>query len=444
MSARRVLVAVGQLNVQHDLQQNFERCARMVRRAGERNGCKMVFLPECFDYIGRTVAEQIDQAMDTRGPYIGKFRELAKQHGLWLSLGGFHHKRPELWSDHLPRNTHLLIDSEGQTRAEYDKLHLFDLDLPGKVRLMESEFSSHGHKLVPPVAETPVGRLGLSICYDLRFPELSLYQRNRGAQVLSFPSSFTLNTGLAHWESLLRARAIECQCYVVAAAQTGKHNDKRISYGHSMVVDPWGTVVAQCTDREDLCFAELDLDYVEEVRTNMPVFSHRRSDLYSLHFNEWDEPKDSDTFQFGHIQIYGVQCFLRSAHSFAFVNIKPLLDGHVLVAPLRVARRLTELSDAETADLFVVAKKVQKMLTNIYGTDSFTQAVQDGPHAGQTVEHVHVHVVPRKASDFGGDTDRFYTELQGHENERTARSAIEMATEAKTYRQWLAENSGKE
>ncbi|PIO69775.1 hydrolase, carbon-nitrogen family [Teladorsagia circumcincta] len=148
----------------------------------------------------------------------------------------------------MPWNSHVIIDDQGETRALYNKLHLFDLEIPGKVRLMESEFSKSGSKMVPPV-DTPIGRLGLSICYDLRFPELALWNRYKGAEILSYPSSFTLNTGLAHWEPLLRTRAIETQCYVIAAAQTGKHNDKRSSYGHSMVVDPWGAVVAQCSER---------------------------------------------------------------------------------------------------------------------------------------------------------------------------------------------------
>uniref|UniRef100_A0A183BV33 Zinc finger protein 593 homolog n=1 Tax=Globodera pallida TaxID=36090 RepID=A0A183BV33_GLOPA len=318
--SRRALVAVCQLNVQHDLQHNFEQCARLIKRAGARDDCKMVFLPECFDYIGRNVGEQINQAMCEKSQYIAQFRELAKQHGIWLSLGGFHHKRADLPAAQFPRNTHLVIDAEGKTRAEYDKLHLFDLDLPGKVRLMESEFSSHGHKLVPPV-ETPVGRLGLSICYDLRFPELSLYHRHKGAEVLSFPSSFTLNTGMAHWESLLRARAIECQCYVVAAAQTGKHNDKRISYGHSMVVDPWGTVVAQCSDKEDICFAELDLGYVEE-----------------WHYNEHVEPKDTATFQFGHVQIDG-------SHRWC-LDVSVFEPMH-LIKPVKVAKLQNQLLDED-------------------------------------------------------------------------------------------------
>lgn len=435
---RRSLIAVCQLNAQHDLNDNFRRCAQMIETAGAKQGCKMVFLPECFDYIGRTTAEQIDNAIEERGPYIKQFRELAKKHELWLALGGFHNKK---LPSSLPRNSYLLIDSDGNTRATYDKLHLFDLDLPNKVRLMESEFSSAGEQLIPPV-DTPIGRLGMAICYDLRFPELSLYNRYRGAQILSFPSSFTVNTGLAHWETLLRARAIETQCYVVAAAQTGKHNEKRSSYGHSMVVDPWGAVIAQCSEREDMCFAELDLDYVDEIRRNQPVFPHRRSDLYTLHFNEQCEIKDSERIQFGHATIDGNQCFYRSAHSYAFVNLMPVLPGHVLISTIRPARRLTDLNDLETADLFVVAKKVQQMLEAMYQASSTTVCVQDGPYAGQTIEHVHVHVVPRKGSDFEGHPDQFYQALLTHDKEkiRLIRTPEDMATEATKYREWFKQN----
>ncbi|KAK6034283.1 hydrolase, carbon-nitrogen family [Cooperia oncophora] len=260
----------------------------MVERASARS-CKMVFFPECFDFIGRTKEENINSATEENGPFIERFRSLAKEHGVWLSLGGFHNKDPS--GPQMPWNSHIVIDSEGATRALYNKLHLFDLEIPGKVRLMESEFSKGGDRMVPPV-DTPVGRLGLSICYDLRFPELALYNRYKGAEILSYPSSFTLNTGLAHWEPLLRSRAIETQCYVVAAAQTGKHNEKRSSYGHSMVIDPWGAVIAQCSERIDMCFAEIDLSYVDELRKMQPVFAHRRSDLYSLHVNEEDSGED--------------------------------------------------------------------------------------------------------------------------------------------------------
>ncbi|KJH47032.1 histidine triad domain protein [Dictyocaulus viviparus] len=136
-----------------------------------------------------------------------------------------------------------------------------------------------------------------------------------------------------------------------------------MSYGHSMVVDPWGTVVAQCSDRIDMCFAEIDLSYVDEIRTMQPVFSHRRSDLYSLHVNEVDTK--IVPLRFADFSIPEQSIFYRSAYSFAFVNLKPVLNGHVLISPKRVCYHLTDLSDEETADLFIVSKKVQKMLEKV-------------------------------------------------------------------------------
>ncbi|CAB60517.1 Nitrilase homolog [Caenorhabditis elegans] len=428
MATGRHFIAVCQMTSDNDLEKNFQAAKNMIERAGEKK-CEMVFLPECFDFIGLNKNEQIDLAMATDCEYMEKYRELARKHNIWLSLGGLHHKDPSDAAH--PWNTHLIIDSDGVTRAEYNKLHLFDLEIPGKVRLMESEFSKAGTEMIPPV-DTPIGRLGLSICYDVRFPELSLWNRKRGAQLLSFPSAFTLNTGLAHWETLLRARAIENQCYVVAAAQTGAHNPKRQSYGHSMVVDPWGAVVAQCSERVDMCFAEIDLSYVDTLREMQPVFSHRRSDLYTLHINE----KSSETggLKFARFNIPADHIFYSTPHSFVFVNLKPVTDGHVLVSPKRVVPRLTDLTDAETADLFIVAKKVQAMLEKHHNVTSTTICVQDGKDAGQTVPHVHIHILPRRAGDFGDN--EIYQKLASHdkEPERKPRSNEQMAEEAVVYR----------
>uniref|UniRef100_A0A1I7XR52 bis(5'-adenosyl)-triphosphatase n=1 Tax=Heterorhabditis bacteriophora TaxID=37862 RepID=A0A1I7XR52_HETBA len=454
---KRSLIAVCQLTSDNDIKGNFETCKEMIERASERK-CKMVFFPECFDFIGRDKDEQITLAMDENGDYIERYRALARQHGLWLSLGGMHHK--DMTDPLKPWNTHLIIDCEGNTRAEYKKLHLFDLEIPGKVRLLESEFSKAGTKMVHPV-DTPIGRLGLSICYDLRFAELSLWNRNKGAQVLSFPSAFTLNTGLAHWEyyivvtihleyshtlniivslfistfkkvfflTLLRTRAIETQ------SQTGKHNEKRISYGHAMVVDPWGAVIAQCSERIGMCFAEIDLQYVDELRAMQPVFSHRRHDLYTLHVNECD--LDDSVLMFSEFPIASECIFYRSALSFAFVNLKPVLNGHVLISPKRPALRLTDLTDAETADLFIVAKKVQKMLEKVHGATSSTICVQDGPAAGQTVKHVHIHILVRRSGDFGPTPDNLYSDLAAHDRnpEICPRTHEEMSTEAYIYRE---------
>ncbi|NWY07796.1 NIT1 amidase, partial [Nothoprocta ornata] len=167
----------------------------------------------------------------------------------------------------------------GRRAATYRKAHLCDVELEGRVSMRESSFTNAGAEIVPPVS-TPAGKLGLAVCYDLRFPELAQTLRRAGADILTYPSAFTMPTGSAHWEVLLRARAIESQCYVVAAAQTGRHNEQRTSYGHSLVVDPWGTVVAQCRDGPGVCYAEIDLEYLQRVRREMPVQSHRRPELY--------------------------------------------------------------------------------------------------------------------------------------------------------------------
>ncbi|CAJ0603226.1 unnamed protein product [Cylicocyclus nassatus] len=427
---QRSLIAVCQLTSGHDVDKNFEVCQDMVKRASDHH-CKMIFFPECFDFIGRSKEENITMATEEKGAIMDRFRSLAKSSGIWMSLGGLHNKDPS--DPRLPWNSHIIIDNEGNTKAIYNKLHLFDLEIPGKVRLMESEFSKGGKQMVQPV-DTPVGRVGLSICYDLRFPELSLWNRQKGAEILTFPSAFTVNTGYAHWEPLLRTRAIETQCYVVAAAQTGKHNEKRSSYGHSMVIDPWGAIIAQCSERVDMCFAEIDTSYVAELRKMQPVFAHRRSDLYTLHVNEIDS--DDSPMKFSDHTIAPESIFYRSALSFAFVNLKPVLNGHVLISPKRICHHLTDLTDAETADLFIVAKKVQRMLEKFHNVSSSSVCIQDGEEAGQTVKHVHVHVLARRKGDFGDCPDNMYQTLEKHDKDSTVqpRSQEEMSAEAAQYR----------
>lgn len=215
------------------------------------------------------------------GPTIARYSALAKRLGLWLSLGGFQEKGPD--PSHL-FNCHVIIDAGGHIAATYRKIHLFNVDVPGGPVLMESRFTSPGTQLA--VCDSPAGRLGLSVCYDLRFPEV--YQRlvlDMGAEVLLVPSAFTVATGKAHWEVLLRARAIETQCYVVAAAQAGRHNEKRESYGHSIIVDPWGTVVGKLDDPHatGIAVAEVDLDAMRKVRERMPVAEHRAAGRPAVH-----------------------------------------------------------------------------------------------------------------------------------------------------------------
>jgi predicted amidohydrolase len=199
-------------------------------------------------------------------------RRLAIDTGAWLLLGGF----PERVPGHDDRlaNTSVLLDPRGEVRAHYRKIHLFDVEVPGGHRFCESDTVVRGD--TPVLAETPWGRLALSICYDLRFPELYRKLTAEGARMIAVPSAFTRETGKDHWHVLLRARAIENQAYLIAPAQWGFHGGKRASYGHAMIVDPWGVVLAECGERDSVAVATLDFDYQDRVRANLPCLAHRR------------------------------------------------------------------------------------------------------------------------------------------------------------------------
>lgn len=172
------------------------------------------------------------------------------------------------------KNTLLWIDEQGEIVQRYQKLHLFDADMKDGPTLKESDWVERGDRIIPPFS-TPIGKLGLTICFDLRFPELALALKRMGSQILTYPSAFAVKTGQAHWEPLLRARAIETQTYVLASAQVGSHNDKRASYGHSMIVDPWGKVLAELggewTGEPEIATAEVDLEYVERLRREISL-----------------------------------------------------------------------------------------------------------------------------------------------------------------------------
>ncbi|XP_053134783.1 deaminated glutathione amidase [Hemicordylus capensis] len=272
------LIAVCQVTSTPDKEHNFACCSQLVRQAAQRGAC-VVFLPEAFDFIGSSVEETLSLAEPLEGDHVQRYVSLARECGVWLSLGGFHERGKDWESTRRIYNCHLLLDPKGALVAAYRKTHLFDVELEGRVSLRESAFTNPGPQIVPPV-DTPAGKVGLAVCYDLRFPEISLALARDGAEILTYPSAFTTTTGAAHWEVLLRARAIETQCYVVAAAQTGQHHDRRTSYGHALVVDPWGSVVAQCQEGPGLCLAQIDLAYLRRIREEMPVFRHRRPDLY--------------------------------------------------------------------------------------------------------------------------------------------------------------------
>jgi predicted amidohydrolase len=269
------LIAVGQMTATSDIDENHATCSRLAQDA-KRRGASLLCLPENFAFIGEKLTDARAIAGPLDGELFGRFAALARENGLWISFGGFQEKRPGEERHH---NAHVLVDNQGAIQSAYRKVHLFDIEIPDGPVLKESSAVAPGEELI--VAKSPVGPLGLSICYDLRFAEQYLKLAKAGAQVLLVPAAFTLTTGKDHWETLLRARAIETQCYVAAAAQTGRHNAKRESWGHASIIDPWGKVLASCGEGDGVAVAEVDLDYLARVRASMPVWEHRRDDIYS-------------------------------------------------------------------------------------------------------------------------------------------------------------------
>ncbi|XP_036417223.1 deaminated glutathione amidase [Colossoma macropomum] len=282
MASSHPLAAVCQMTSTPDKEANFSTCKRLVEQAKD-GGASMVFLPEGFDYIGSNREETLQLSESLQGDIITRHTQLAKKLNVWLSLGGFHERGHDWENDRRIYNSHVIINGRGEVVSVYRKGHLFDVELTGKgVSLKESAFTIPGPSLVPPV-QTPCwkGMVGLGICYDLRFPELSLALQRQGAEILTYPSAFTVATGAAHWEVLLRARAIETQCFVLAAAQVGAHHAKRSSYGHALAVDPWGVVMGDCGGADvGVTMVEIDLQRLQDIRRDMPVQQHRREREY--------------------------------------------------------------------------------------------------------------------------------------------------------------------
>ncbi|XP_031250115.1 nitrilase-like protein 2 [Pistacia vera] len=272
-AANSVRVAVAQMTSINDLAANFATCSRLAKEAASA-GAKLLCFPENFSYVGAKDGDSLKVAEPLDGPIMQQYCSLARESSIWLSLGGFQEKGTD--DAHLS-NTHVVIDDAGNIRSTYKKIHLFDVDVPGGRSYKESSFTEAGKNVV--AVDSPFGRLGVTVCYDLRFPDL--YQQLRfqhEAQVLLVPSAFTKVTGEAHWEILLRARAIETQCYVIAASQAGKHNDKRESYGDSLIIDPWGKIVGRLPDRlsTGIAIADIDFSLIDSVRSKMPIAKHRK------------------------------------------------------------------------------------------------------------------------------------------------------------------------
>jgi predicted amidohydrolase len=264
-------VAAVQMRSGGDLPENLKTCAELTGRAATE-GARLVVLPECFALLGRAEGDKLEVAEEIgNGRIVGTLRELATDHGVWIVGGGMPERVPG--DTKRTYNTAVVIDPRGELAATYRKIHLFDVDIPGGAVLRESDATAAGNERV--VVEIDDAKVGLSICYDLRFAEL--YRElvlDRGAEVLLVPSAFTAHTGAAHWHVLLRARAIENQAWVVAAAQWGKHNEKRESYGHTLIADPWGAIAGERADGDGVVAATLDGAAVAKRRTQMPCARH--------------------------------------------------------------------------------------------------------------------------------------------------------------------------
>ncbi|KAK4168413.1 carbon-nitrogen hydrolase [Cladorrhinum sp. PSN259] len=270
------IIAVGQLTSAASMAHNLRQCQVLVKKAVQA-GAKALFLPEATDYIGSSPEETVSLVKPvTTSEFVLGLQQEARQHRLSIHVGVH---EPGLDSQKV-KNTVLWINDQGEIAHRYQKLHLFDVEIKDGPVLKESRSVERGTQIQPPF-ETPFGKVASTICFDLRFPEISLALKRMGADIITYPSAFTVPTGKAHWEILLRARAIETQSYVIAAAQVGRHNEKRVSYGHSMIVDPWGVVLADLGDKTDdpeIATAEIDHELLRKVRMEMPL--NRRSDVY--------------------------------------------------------------------------------------------------------------------------------------------------------------------
>lgn len=262
--------AAVQLNSQPNLDLNLEIAYKCVREAADE-GSLLIGLPENFAFLG-DLSSRLEEATYIATQTEKFLSDIAEEFGIYLLGGGF----PVLAASGKVLNRSLLTGPDGSHLAQYDKIHLFDVDLEDGESYRESDYVQAGKPETELYVSDDIGSIGLSICYDLRFPELYRDLSSRGAEILTIPAAFTKTTGKAHWHPLLRARAIENTSYVFAPAQTGTHGKNRQTYGHSLIIDPWGRVLADGGEKPGIIYADISPDLLKEVRTSIPSLKHRR------------------------------------------------------------------------------------------------------------------------------------------------------------------------
>ncbi len=271
------LLAAIQLNSSDSLADNLKFSLRQLEKA-KKAGAVCAILPENFAWMGseqdpNSVAEE-----DGQGPVQQFLSDTARQLALWI-FGGSHKLIVPGDKANRVSNTTLVYNPQGERTNRYDKIHLFDADIGEDEAYIESEKFKAGNELS--IVDLEFARVGLSICYDLRFPAMYQALRQLGADIITVPAAFTVPTGKAHWRTLLSARAIENQVYIIAPAQGGTHSNGRITWGHSLCINPWGEVVSELSDEPGIIYCPFDRQKLTELRSNMPVLRHRRSDSYS-------------------------------------------------------------------------------------------------------------------------------------------------------------------
>lgn len=268
-SMKSYLAAALQMTSLPDVQKNLDHAEELIDLA-VRRGAELIGLPENFSYMGEE-QDKIERAQEISDRTEKFLRTMAQRYQVTLLGGGF----PVPVASGQVHNTALLIGKDGEELSRYEKVHLFDVDIPDGYKYQESTTVVPGRRLPKLYDSEQLGKIGLSVCYDVRFPELYRHLSKTGAEVLFVPAAFTAYTGKDHWQVLIQARAIENTCYIIAPAQTGTHYDRRQTHGHAMIVDPWGVILADAGSEPGVAIAEIDPSRLSQVRRQMPSLQHR-------------------------------------------------------------------------------------------------------------------------------------------------------------------------